>query len=231
MQSWPEVRVCYSPQYFIAKGIHGLTPHCFAVTTILTDPSPIWLVGRTANSICGFNAVIQLPCGKSFHILSVKGPTVAWFQKRKEGFLRCLRGNRCGKPQTGNCCSGSPPQTTLSVCSSITGKKYSFPVLLSNSSRSESYIFTILIIFDCLFYLKGIWNIFCDFLYKLTLWCNMYVENVICDSLTVCTYLPGFWEMIKFAWISMSVSYLSSCGRLKESKDLCSKIRWWPQSL
>uniref|UniRef100_A0A8C3VRQ0 Transmembrane protein 231 n=1 Tax=Catagonus wagneri TaxID=51154 RepID=A0A8C3VRQ0_9CETA len=30
---------------------------------------------------------------------------------------------------------------------------------------------------------------------------NIYLENVICDSLTVGTYLPGFWEMIKFAWV------------------------------
>ncbi|XP_059008602.1 transmembrane protein 231 isoform X2 [Mustela lutreola] len=26
-------------------------------------------------------------------------------------------------------------------------------------------------------------------------------ENTICDSLTVYTYLPGFWEIIKFAWV------------------------------
>ena len=46
----------------------------------------------------------------------------------------------------------------------------------------------------------------------------MYVENVICGSLTVCTYLPGFWEMIKFAWIqyvSLLLIFLWAFERIK----------------
>lgn len=52
----------YSPQYFIAEeSVHGLTPHCVAVTTILTDPNPIWLVGRAAEAPFVINAVIRYP--------------------------------------------------------------------------------------------------------------------------------------------------------------------------
>lgn len=52
----------HSPQYCIAKErVHRSTPDCIAVTTVLTDPNPIWLVGRAAEAPFVINAVIRYP--------------------------------------------------------------------------------------------------------------------------------------------------------------------------
>lgn len=52
----------FSLQYFIAKeSFLGVTPDCIAVTTILTDPNPIWLVGRAAEAPFVINAIIRYP--------------------------------------------------------------------------------------------------------------------------------------------------------------------------
>lgn len=89
-----------------------LTLDCFAVTTILTIPSPIWLVGRAAEAPFVINAVIRYPV----EVISYpfcEGAKSSSVSKEKNGFFTCPKKEHAGSlrletaaalwPHTNNC--------------------------------------------------------------------------------------------------------------------------------
>ncbi|KAF6079721.1 transmembrane protein 231 [Phyllostomus discolor] len=94
------------------------------VTTVLTDPNPVWLVGRAAEAPFVINAVIRYPV----EVISYpfcEGANSSSVSKEKTGFLTCPKKERAGSLRV-ETATALWPHTNNHVCCSHREKKTNF---------------------------------------------------------------------------------------------------------